>query len=63
MPDQQASYRRDGIFEKVQLRQTEIKDVMVIIGWGFVWYIRHVLLVITSVILTIYLADSINSTY
>jgi hypothetical protein len=32
MPDQQASYRRDGIFEKVQLRQTEIKDVMVIIG-------------------------------
>ena len=39
----QDSYRRDGIFEKAWLRQTEIGGVKVIVGWWFVWYLVHVL--------------------
>ena len=39
----QDSYRRDGIFEKAWLRQTEIGGVKVIVGWWFVWYLVDVL--------------------
>ena len=54
MSDPQACYRRDGIFETAQLRQTENWDAWQLLVDDIVWYFCDVLIVITLVILTIY---------